>query len=86
MLQTSLNRLSNVAAIIMGEASAPAREHILCLLPFPEDPKIINSIRKKHPNVDIEYHHIAIVRGDALTPKSLPDGTSLQIRMRAELT
>ncbi|KAM3086881.1 hypothetical protein ACMFMG_001002 [Clarireedia jacksonii] len=55
----------------MGEAP-PQKEHILCLLPFPEDPKILDRIRKKH-NVEITWKHITFAKGKALVMNEVPD-------------
>jgi phosphoglycerate dehydrogenase-like enzyme len=42
----------------MGDAAAPQNEYVICLLPFPEDSKLLDQIRKEHPNVEFEYHFI----------------------------
>ncbi len=59
----------------MGEAPPPTKEHILCLLPFPERSDILDPIRKKHPNVEFNYKHVQYIRG---VPQNLSvlDGTS----------
>ncbi|KAI7235862.1 hypothetical protein KC330_g4033 [Hortaea werneckii] len=36
----------------------PAKEHILCLLPYPEPKEIVQSLRQKFPNIDITYHEV----------------------------
>lgn len=63
-------------ALTMGEAPPPpVKEHILCLLPFPERSDILDPIRKKHPNVVFKYHHVTYLRGVAQN-LSLTDGKS----------
>ncbi|QSZ28534.1 hypothetical protein DSL72_003032 [Monilinia vaccinii-corymbosi] len=61
----------------MGEASKP-REHILCLLPLPEDPKILNSLRRKY-NVELTYKQTAYGAGGdgALQLSEISDETWL---------
>lgn len=56
---------------IMGEAPRP-REHILCLLPIPEDPKILNRLRRKY---DVEFTYKQVITG-AGEPE-IPDGKLL---------
>ncbi|GAB7364110.1 hypothetical protein MBLNU230_g4662t1 [Neophaeotheca triangularis] len=34
----------------------PAKDHLLCALPFPEPTDQINQLRKKFPEIDITYH------------------------------
>jgi hypothetical protein len=58
----------------MGEAPSQ-KEHILCLLPFPEDTKLLDRIREKH-NVEFTYKHITFAKGKALVMKEVPDGSS----------
>jgi hypothetical protein len=58
----------------MGEAPASVKEHILCLLPFPEDTKVLDSIRKKHPNVEFTYKQIRYEHGKPVDLTTLPDG------------
>ncbi|KAI7652081.1 hypothetical protein KC318_g15229, partial [Hortaea werneckii] len=36
----------------------PAKEHILCLLPYPEPKEIVQSLRQKFPDIDITYHEV----------------------------
>ncbi|KAI7123142.1 hypothetical protein KC352_g32589, partial [Hortaea werneckii] len=36
----------------------PAKEHILCLLPYPEPKEIVQSLRQRFPNIDITYHEV----------------------------
>ncbi|KAA8576431.1 hypothetical protein EYC84_006555 [Monilinia fructicola] len=55
----------------MGEAPRP-REHILCLLPIPEDPKILNRLRRKY---DVEFTYKQVITG-AGEPE-IPDETWL---------
>ncbi|RDL41883.1 Uncharacterized protein BP5553_01862 [Venustampulla echinocandica] len=55
----------------MGDAS-PEKEHILCLLPFPEDEKILKSIKDKHPNVEFTYRHILPDHG-GIKISTIPD-------------
>jgi hypothetical protein len=60
----------------MGEAPpTPPKEYILCLLPFPEKPEILDPIRKRHPNVVFNYKHVQYIRG---VPQNcnIADGTS----------
>lgn len=66
----------------MGDASLPPKEHILCLLPFPEDSRISERIKKNHPNIELKYKQITFERGKSLTIIGLPDGwyPTLQLR------
>lgn len=63
----------------MGEAPPPTSgEFVLALLPFPQDAKvngIIDNIRRKHHQVDIEYHNIAFVPGKVVDISSVSEGT-----------
>lgn len=56
----------------MGDASPP-RQHILCVLPFPEPHDIFKKIKAKHPNVDFSYQSLQFTRGKISTP-DIPDG------------
>ena len=58
----------------MGEAWPQAKEHILCLLPFPQDEKILAGIKEKHPNVEFTYKQIFFALGKALDLTTVPDG------------
>lgn len=49
------------------------QEHILCLLPFPEDSKILDRLRQKY-NVEITYKQIFFGVGKALELADVPDG------------
>jgi len=63
----------------MGDARPPptsTKEHILALLPFPPDQKILDSIQKKHPNVDFDYETIQFTHGVAVVD-NMPAGTHL---------
>ena len=61
----------------MGEAApSPIKEHILCLLPFPERSEILDPIRKRHPNVEFNYKHIKYIKGIA-QDCNISDGTIL---------
>jgi len=57
----------------MGEAPPPDQEHILALLPFPEDSKIIDGIKKKHPNVKFTYREAYYEKGKSIDTH-IPDG------------
>ncbi|KAI9650320.1 hypothetical protein NHQ30_000333 [Ciborinia camelliae] len=57
----------------MGEVSQP-KEHILCLLPFPEDPKILDRLRQKY-NVEFTYKQIFFEVGKALQLAEVPNET-----------
>jgi hypothetical protein len=57
----------------MGEAP-PSKEHILCLLPIPSNQAILDSIIKKHPNVEITYKQLNIKKGIKVDPQDIPDG------------
>jgi hypothetical protein len=57
----------------MGEAPPPEREHILCLLPLKEDSSILESIKKKHPNVDFTYREATYEKGKPFDTH-IPDG------------
>ncbi|EHL02468.1 putative D-3-phosphoglycerate dehydrogenase [Glarea lozoyensis 74030] len=52
----------------MGEAP-PSKEHILCLLPFPNNQPILDSIIKKHPNVEIVYKQFSYQKGTRIINK-----------------
>lgn len=56
----------------MGDAYK-AKEHILCLLPFPEDPKILDRLRQKY-DVEFTYKQIFFGVGKVLDPAEVPDG------------
>lgn len=61
----------------MGEAPPQEQEYILVLLPFPHDEKVtslIDSIRRKHHHVEIEYHNIAFTGMAAPDLTSVPEG------------
>ena len=58
----------------MGDAFRPEKEHILCLLPFPENREILDGIRKKHPNVKFTYLQTTFAPGKPLDLNTLPDG------------
>lgn len=72
MYTTATNCLTAITSTIMGEAPRP-KEHILCLLPFPEDPKILDRLRQKH-NVEFTYKQIFFGVGKALELAEVPDG------------
>ncbi|KAF7877619.1 hypothetical protein EAF04_001291 [Stromatinia cepivora] len=57
----------------MGEAQKP-KEHILCLLPFPEDPKILDRLRQKY-NVEFTYKQMFFGVGKAFDLAEVPDET-----------
>jgi len=57
----------------MGEAALKlAKEHLLCVLPFPEDKRITEHLKRTH-NVDITYHQVTLVKGDFGAPIPIPD-------------
>ncbi|TVY65703.1 D-2-hydroxyacid dehydrogenase [Lachnellula suecica] len=56
----------------MGEAPPPDKEHILCLIPLKVDPAILESIKKRHPNVDFTVREVGFDKTQALDP-SIPD-------------
>jgi len=58
----------------MGDASFP-REHIVCILPFPEPTEILKSIQKKHPNVTFNY--INLQYSAKILTNVIPDGMFL---------
>jgi hypothetical protein len=58
---------------------APENEHILALLPFKEDSKIIESIKKKHPNVEFTYQEAYYEKGKSIDTH-IPDGNSPRLR------
>jgi hypothetical protein len=58
----------------MGDATPP-REHILCIIPFPEPTEIIKRIQKKHPNVDFSYiKHFSFPKTET---DAVPDGNHI---------
>lgn len=73
MHTTVINRLNLLTATIMGEATKP-REHILCLLPFPEDPKILDRLRQKY-DVEFTYKQMSFGIGKILHLSEVPDGS-----------
>ena len=66
------NRLTSLTSTTMGEIPQH-QEHILCLLPFPEDSKILDRLRQKY-NVEITYKQIFFGVGKALELADVPDG------------
>jgi len=55
----------------------PAKEHLLCLLPYPEPKEIIHSLRKKFHGIDITYHQVTFssdVEQQRKDLQSLPNG------------
>jgi hypothetical protein len=58
----------------MGDASSSEKEHILCLLPFPENTELLGEIKKKHPNVEFTYKQITYALGKGLDIQTVPDG------------
>lgn len=52
----------------MGGTTDTEKEHILCLLPFKEDLKIIESVKKNHPNVDFTWREASFNRLTSLPP------------------
>lgn len=59
----------------MGEAPPQEKEHVLCWLPFPEPTEIIETIQKKHPNVDFTYKQLEYKKeGKNWEVKEIPDG------------
>jgi len=63
----------------MGDASPSRKEYILCLLPFPEDHKITSGIKEKHPDVEIDYHHVLYVQGQKPDISKVAKGMSTQL-------
>jgi hypothetical protein len=61
----------------MGEAPSVQKEHILCILPFPEPTEILRNIQKKHPQVEFTYilQPITASRAWNTDAKDIPDGT-----------
>jgi hypothetical protein len=62
----------------MGEAPPQEKEYILILLPFPHDAKVtslIDSVRRKHHHVEIEYHNIAFTGMAPPDLTAVPEGT-----------
>jgi len=59
----------------MGDATPP-RQHILCILPFPEPTEIFERIQAKHPNVDFSYRKSSFIGGKFVN-HDIPDGTLL---------
>ncbi|KAH6678471.1 D-isomer-specific 2-hydroxyacid dehydrogenase-like protein [Halenospora varia] len=58
----------------MGEAPPQEKEHVLCWLPFPEPTEIIETIQKKHPNVDFTYKQLEYKKdGKNWEVKEIPD-------------
>ncbi|ESZ98927.1 hypothetical protein SBOR_0683 [Sclerotinia borealis F-4128] len=57
----------------MGEVCKP-KEHILCLLPFPEEPKILDRLRRKY-DVEFTYKQNSYGLGKALHLTEVPDET-----------
>ncbi len=63
----------------MGEAPAPDNEYILALLPFEKTEdvtRVLDSVRAKHPHVEIEYHNINFTPGIAADTSHIPEGLS----------
>ncbi|KAI9714199.1 MAG: hypothetical protein M1812_006420 [Candelaria pacifica] len=46
----------------MGGGSDHKPEHLLIVVPLPEPEKILDRIRKEHPNIKISYHEITLGR------------------------
>jgi hypothetical protein len=63
----------------MGDASPPAKEHIVILLPLPEPKEILDGLRKKHPNITIKYHFLDLKARTVMDHNSVPDGTALPL-------
>lgn len=57
----------------MGEAQPPEKEYVLALLPFKEDTALLESIRKRHPNVEFTYREVYYEKGKPLDT-TIPDG------------
>lgn len=72
MYTIATDRLTLLTSTIMGEIPQQ-QEHILCLLPFPEDAKILDRLRQKY-NVEITYKQIFFGVGKALDLAAVPDG------------
>jgi hypothetical protein len=69
--------ISSHSTTIMGEAP-PSHEHVLCLLPFPNNQSVLDSIKEKHPNVEIVYKQILFKKGSfQVIPESIPLGMNL---------
>ena len=60
----------------MGEAPAPPKERILCIMPFPEPTEVMLDILKKHPNVEFRYLLQSFTQGKywGLFKPDVPDG------------
>lgn len=57
----------------MGDASFPP-EHILIVVPYPEPTAIVNAIKKKHPNVTVDWIYLGAISYKNFKA-TIPDGT-----------
>ena len=46
---------------MMGGGPEPATEHLLIILPFPEPTKLVERIKKNHPQFVITYKNLSFV-------------------------
>ncbi|KAE8453646.1 hypothetical protein EG329_009157 [Mollisiaceae sp. DMI_Dod_QoI] len=73
----------------MGDASAPKGEYILVCLPFPKDSKIdeiLEGIKKRHPDTEIEYHDINFTPGWRMGDNSVSEDAWRKVTILVTLT
>lgn len=72
----------------MGDASPPKGEYILVCLPFTETilHPIIEGIKKRHHNVEIEYHDINFIPGWTMGNNNVSDGILIYLIPFPELS
>jgi hypothetical protein len=58
----------------MGGGPESAKERILILLPWPEDAKITEGLRKKFPDSEVSYFYFPFRLGPGQTSPTLPKG------------
>ena len=49
----------------------PAKDQLLCLLPFPEPKEIVNALRKRFPGIEITYYQISFTFDQEILRKEL---------------
>lgn len=73
-----IHRLVPISADNPGDAASPGREHILAILPYPEDKKVVAALEEKH-NCTVDWRDITFPESSFATgidkPESyIPDG------------
>ncbi len=61
------------------------KEHLLIILPFPEDTSITNKIREKFPHIDVQYHQLKQTNLSFEADQGLSKGCSLTYQVHQKI-